>query len=170
MAHHLPEGKAKITAGIVFSRIVAHMRILVIDQAYCPIEDPIIIPELWQELTRMLPMRQPIVVVVVMVIVERRRREHPSSVGCHRHRRRLEPVRLVGQSAEADVDVRQESAKSVLPVLGSFVEQLVVLMRLLMVVPQLRTEVVFCRGCDERMVTVMVAVLLLLLLLWPVSV
>ena len=116
-------------------------------------------------------MRQPIVVVVVMVIVERRRREHPSSVGCHRHRRRLESVRLVGQSAEADVDVRQEGAKSVLPVLGSFVEHLVVLMRLLMVVPQLRTEVVFCRGCDERMVTVMVAVLLLLLLLlWPVSV
>ena len=34
-------------------------------------------------------------------------------------------------------------------------------MRLLMVVPQLRTEVVFCRGCDERMMTMMVGVRLL---------
>ena len=34
---------------------------------------------------------------------------------------------------------------------------------MLLLVTQLRTEVVFCRGCDERMVTVMIGVRLLLL-------
>ena len=105
-------------------------------------------------------------VVVVVVIVERRRRKQ-SAV----RRRRVQAVGLVGQRAETDVDVRKKSPKTFLPILRGLFHQWV-WMGVVGVATEL-SEMVFCRGGNERMMVVVVVVrmlLLLLLLLLSVSV